>query len=212
MWGNHQMHDVEGDAEMLSCWHRPVGLAALHINHAGGPLSDGKSSVKWSTAAVSLTALPPDRFLWRHLPSGSSVPRPKPSLLSWRMIAVLQPHTNMFSHHQLFSCSKNTPLSIRCCYECSLSMDSWSDSWNTGKTFYYLYTGYKTFTRRNTSPKERIICSLILNVLQHNHIKMFIRKFSHNIRQACISDTRESLLGPHYLKQFDPGRTISVLH
>lgn len=40
------MHDVEGDAEMLSCWHRPVGLAALHINHAGGPLSDGKSSVK----------------------------------------------------------------------------------------------------------------------------------------------------------------------
>lgn len=89
------------------------GLAALHIKQkAGRPLSDWKAQVKWSTAAVSSTALPPDWFSWRHPPLRSSFPQPKSSLLSLKWIAVLQPHINIFSQYQIFSVTKTNAESL----------------------------------------------------------------------------------------------------
>lgn len=94
---------------MLSYWHRQRGLAALHIKQeAGRSLSDWKTWVKWSTAAVSVssTVLPPDWFSWSHPPLHSSSPQPKPSLLSLKWIASPENQTNKFSQHQIFPCSK----------------------------------------------------------------------------------------------------------
>lgn len=89
------------------CW-----LPCISNRKLESPLSDWKAQVKWSTAAVSSTALPPDWFSWRHPPSRSSFPQPKSSLLTLKWIAVLQPHINIFSQYQIFSITKTNVESL----------------------------------------------------------------------------------------------------
>lgn len=116
VWGSHHMHDVVSllcDVRILHYWQWRRGRAALHIKQkAGKPLSDWKAQVKWSTAAVSSTALPPDWFSWRHPPSRSSFPQPKSSLLTLKWIAGLQPHMNIFSQYQILSITKTNVESL----------------------------------------------------------------------------------------------------
>lgn len=93
---------------MCPAWLEQIKRAAEHVRALEGP------RVKWSLAAVSSTALPPDWFSWRHPPSCSSFL--KSSLLSLNWTAILQTtdthtRTHTFSQHLIcFAESSNSPM------------------------------------------------------------------------------------------------------